>query len=71
MARVVKIASWDFTVDLEGNPLFIEMNLNNGVLNAHQLANGPIFGDETKKIVTEVMRRRRYHRLNRLLNINS
>jgi hypothetical protein len=71
MARVAVIISWDFTVDCNGNPVFIEMNLTNGIINAHQLANGPIFGDETKKIVTEVMRRRKYHRLNRLLNINS
>ena len=68
IARVARMVSWDFTVDSEGNPIFIEMNLNNGIINGHQLANGPIFGDETKRIVSEVMNKRKYRMLNFFLN---
>lgn len=67
VARVAKMPSWDFTVDCDGNPVFIEMNLTNGVLNAHQLANGPIFGDDTKKIVVDIMSKKRYRLLNKVL----
>lgn len=69
LARVAKIISWDFAVDRDGTPILIEMNLNNGALDIHQLANGPIFGDDTQAIVAEVMSKKKYRRMNNLLHV--
>ncbi len=46
--------SWDFSVSPEGEPIFIEMNLKYGGLKYHQLGFGPIFGDDTERILNEV-----------------
>ncbi len=49
-----RLVSWDFALDRENNPVLIETNLRYGELEFHQLNNGPIFGDDTKKILNEV-----------------
>lgn len=48
------LISWDFTVDREGKPLLIEANLSGGQLDFHQLCNGPIWGDLTEEILTDI-----------------
>lgn len=49
-----RLISWDFSVDSDGEPLLVEANLHYGQLDFHQLNNGPIFGEDTKKILDEV-----------------
>lgn len=52
------LVSWDFTVDPEGNPIMIELNLNWCGLNFHQLHHGPLFGDRTDEILNCITNRR-------------
>lgn len=49
-----RLISWDFAVDLHGEPVLIEANFRYGGVTIHQLNNGPIFGDDTEKILQEV-----------------
>ena len=49
-----RLVSWDIAIDFEGKPLLVEANLCYGELNLHQLNNGPIFGDDTEKVLKDV-----------------
>lgn len=51
-----RLISWDFSIDEKGDPVLIEANINYGGVEIQQLNNGPIFGDETKKILEEVFK---------------
>lgn len=53
-----QLLSWDFAIDKDGNPIFIEVNMSDGGLGIHQMTNGPIFGDDVKAIVDEVFNSR-------------
>lgn len=54
MARFCKMPSWDFAIDENGHPIFIEVNMSYGQLDFHQMTNGPIFKDLTPEIINEV-----------------
>jgi hypothetical protein len=54
LCRVSRLTSWDLTVDKDGEPVLIEVNLAYGGLFFHQIANGPVFGDLTKTVIDEV-----------------
>lgn len=56
-ARVSRLTSWDLSVDVEGNPVLIEVNLAYGGLFFHQITNGPVFGDLTEDIINEVIKK--------------
>lgn len=49
-----RLVSWDFAIDQNEQPILIEVNLCMGGLDFHQLCNGPVFGEDTKKILDEV-----------------
>lgn len=49
-----KLISWDFSVDEHGEPLLIEANFTGGQLDFHQLCNGPIWGDDTENILSDI-----------------
>lgn len=49
-----RLISWDIALDENNNPILIEANLRYGELEFHQLNNGPVFGDETEVILSEV-----------------
>lgn len=49
-----RMISWDIALDTNNEPLLIEANLKDGELDFHQLNNGPLFGDDTHKILKEV-----------------
>lgn len=49
-----KLVSWDIAINEEGEPVMIEANLAKGASQFHQFTNGPLFGDDTKKILDEV-----------------
>lgn len=51
-----RLISWDIALNLNNDPVLIEANLFSGELDFHQLNNGPIFGDDTKEILTEIFR---------------
>lgn len=50
-----RIISWDFTIDHEGNPVFIEMNRTGGIWGAQESSGKPFFGkhsDEVKEYLS-------------------
>lgn len=49
-----RIISWDFAVDEDEQPVFIEMNLKYGAMEYHQLMNGPLFGKMTDRVLDEI-----------------
>lgn len=51
-----KLISWDFSIDGDYEPVFIEFNLKRGEVDFHQMCNGPIFGDLTDEILDEVFK---------------
>ncbi len=46
--------SWDIAIIEDGTPILIEANLCRGGIDLLQLNNGPLFGEDTKKILDEV-----------------
>lgn len=50
-----RLTSWDLSINGGGKPLLIEVNLAYGGLFFHQIANGPVFGNMTEKIIKEVI----------------
>lgn len=52
------IIGWDFSVDPDGNPVFIEMNVTP---EPNQIASGPTFGDLTDEVLEEVFITRSLH----------
>lgn len=53
-----RLVSWDFAIAPDGEPVLIEANLHYGELDFHQINNGPIFGEDTEKILNEVFNKR-------------
>ena len=51
-----KLISWDFAINENYEPVFIEFNLKRGSVRLHQMCNGPIFGDLTDEILEEVFK---------------
>jgi hypothetical protein len=51
--------SWDIAIVEDGTPVLIEANLCRGGIDLLQLNNGPLFGDDTEKILAEVFENRR------------
>ena len=49
-----KLISWDIAIDENEDPVLIEANLRYGEIDFHQLNNGPLFGDDTDEILSEV-----------------
>lgn len=49
-----RLISWDIAINETGEPVMLEANLAKGCLDFHQIANGPLFGEDTKKILDEV-----------------
>jgi hypothetical protein len=49
-----KLVSWDVAIDSDGHPCIIEVNLDFPEFMSHQLFNGPIFGDLTEDVLTDV-----------------
>lgn len=49
-----RLVSWDIAIDERETPILLEVNLCQGGLDLHQLPNGPIFGEDTEKILSEV-----------------
>lgn len=45
------LIGWDVAIDKTGNPIVIEVNLDSALLEAHQVFNGPVFGDRLSEVV--------------------
>lgn len=44
------LIGWDVTIDKEGNPIVVEVNLDKAIIEAHQVFNGPVFGDRLSEV---------------------
>lgn len=44
------LIGWDVTLDVNMNPVIIEINLDTAVIEAHQVFNGPVFGDRIDEV---------------------
>ena len=53
-----RLISWDVTVDENGDAVLIEANLTLGGINNVQMCSGPLFKDDTVKILDEVFGRK-------------
>lgn len=53
-----RMVSWDVAIDENAEPVLVEANLCMGQLDFHQLNNGPIFKEDTKKILDEVFNKK-------------
>jgi len=49
-----RLVSWDICIEEDGEPILLEANLCRGSLDVHQYNNGPLFGEDTKKILDEI-----------------
>lgn len=58
-ARMSKLIAWDIAVNEDGEPVVIESNLMFSGAEILQLDNGPIFGDFTDSILTDVLKNKR------------
>ena len=45
------LIGWDFILDENAHPIIIEINLDSADIAAHQIFNGPIFGDRTEEVL--------------------
>lgn len=54
ISRISKLVSWDIAIMEDSTPLLIEVNLSYGQLDFHQMCNGPIFGENTERILNVV-----------------
>lgn len=50
-----RLVTWDIAVDESGEAVLIEANFAKGGIEFPQLTNGPLFGEDTKKIMDEVL----------------
>ena len=49
-----RLVSFDIAIGEDGEPIFVEANLCKGSAEIHEFNNGPLFGDDTEKILDEV-----------------
>lgn len=52
-----KLISWDFAIDIDGNPIIIEYNLRSPDAKMHQIFNGPLFGQLTDEVLEYVYKK--------------
>jgi len=57
MARF-RLISWDVVIGADAEPILLEGNFRCGGPCVHQLNNGPLFGDLTDRVLSEVFLRR-------------
>ena len=51
------LIGWDIAVNKDGRPIVIECNLDCGEIEAHQVFNGPVFGNRTDEVMEFVRHR--------------
>jgi hypothetical protein len=49
-----RIISWDIVIAKDGSPVILEFNLTPQSIDFHQISNGPLFGDLTDEVLSEV-----------------
>ena len=54
MIPCFRMISWDIAINEQSEPVMLEANFTRGCLDFLQMNNGPLFGEDTKKILDEV-----------------
>ena len=49
---------WDVTIDKDGEPIVIEINLDSAEIEAHQIFNGPVFGERFDEVRQYIERKK-------------
>ena len=49
-----RLASWDIAIDEAGDAVLIEANLALGTIHSFQVCSGPVFGENTERVLDEV-----------------
>lgn len=52
------LIGWDVTIDEKGNPIVIEVNLDSALIEAHQVFNGPVFGERFNEVREYIEKRK-------------
>lgn len=52
--KEVNLIGWDIAIDENDNPIVIEINLGSADIAAHQVFNGPVFGERTAEVIDYV-----------------
>lgn len=52
------LIGWDITLDESGEPIVIEINLDSAEIEAHQIFNGPVFGERLQEVKDYIEKRR-------------
>lgn len=52
------LIGWDVALDKENNVVIVEMNLDSAVIAAHQVFNGPLFGDRFREVKDYIDKRK-------------
>lgn len=60
---LAKLIAWDFAVDKNNIPIVIEINLDSGEIQFHQIYNGPLFKERTEEVIEYI----KLHPLKRVL----
>lgn len=55
LSRVSKLTAWDITIDKDGEPMLIEVNLSWG--GSVQIAGGPVFGEITEEVLDYICKK--------------
>ena len=45
------LIAWDIAINKDGVPIIIEINLDSGEIECHQIFNGPVFGERTQEVM--------------------
>lgn len=54
-----RMVAWDVSILEDKTPVLIEANLYDGQLDSHQIHNGPLFGENTEKVLNEVFKNKK------------
>lgn len=52
------LIGWDITIDDKGHVVVIELNLDSALIEAHQIFNGPVFGNRLKEVMEYINKRK-------------
>ena len=52
---LANLIAWDFAIDEKDNVIVLEINLDSGEIQFHQMFNGPLFGDRTEEVIDYVL----------------
>jgi len=59
--KYAHLIGWDITIDSDGIPIVIEVNLDSAFIPVHQICNGPVFGNRYNEVMKWLKEHRPYY----------